>query len=160
MSIPYTGFQSLQLEKRIRALCKRVPCIDVRVVQTTSRRIGQMFHFKDRLPLALSSGVVYRFQCGNCDVSYIGETKRHLGVRACEHLATSWRTGTPVKGSTESAILAHCRDTGHGPFSVNDFSILHHSSFVTDLRILESIEIKMRKPELNKDVSSVFIHTV
>ena len=36
-------------------------------------KLGNNFHFKDRIPKYLTSGVTYKFQCGLCNESYHGE---------------------------------------------------------------------------------------
>ena len=45
-----------------------------------------MFSTKDNIPKCLKSNVVYKFICANCNVSYVGETTRHLTTRITEHL--------------------------------------------------------------------------
>ena len=49
-------------------------------------RLGNNFHFKDQIPKDLTSGAVYKFQCGLCNESYYGECMRHLNVRIGEHI--------------------------------------------------------------------------
>ena len=36
-------------------------------------KLGNNFHFKDRIPKYLTSGVTYKFQYGLCNESYYGE---------------------------------------------------------------------------------------
>ena len=45
--------------------------------------------YKDPVPQILTSGVVYKFQCGLCNESYYGECVRHLAVKSGEHIGTS-----------------------------------------------------------------------
>jgi len=40
---------------------------------------------KDTLPLGLNKNVIYKLNCKNCDVSYVGQTKKRLNIRASEH---------------------------------------------------------------------------
>jgi len=40
---------------------------------------------KDAVPASKGRGVVYEIPCGNCEDSYIGETKRSLSTRLKEH---------------------------------------------------------------------------
>ena len=44
-------------------------------------RLGNKFRFKDQIPKDLTSGVVYKFQCGLCNESYHDECVRHLNVK-------------------------------------------------------------------------------
>ena len=46
-------------------------------------------HSKDQIPKDLTSGAVYKFQCGLCNESYYSECVRHLDVRIGEHTGTS-----------------------------------------------------------------------
>ena len=47
----------------------------------SQNKLAKAFRFKDRIPKELTSGVVYKFQCGFCNQSYYGECVRHLNVR-------------------------------------------------------------------------------
>ena len=53
--------------------------------------------FKDRLPKELTSGVVYKFQCGLCNEYYYGKCVRHLNTRIGEHIKISPLTKKKVK---------------------------------------------------------------
>jgi len=44
------------------------------------------FHNKDKLSPNVSSSLVYKFQCEQCNACYIGETRRHLQTRIKEHV--------------------------------------------------------------------------
>ena len=48
-----------------------------------------LFHFKDVIPKELPSHLVYKFTCGNCNLTYYAKTKRHLNARSSEHMGTS-----------------------------------------------------------------------
>ena len=37
----------------------------------------------------LLSGLVYKYKCGACNVTYYGKTKRHFKVRIFEHFGIS-----------------------------------------------------------------------
>ena len=52
----------------------------------TKCKISNFFTFKEKIPLFLHSGIVYKFQCGGCNTTYYGKTKHHFKVRMCEHL--------------------------------------------------------------------------
>jgi len=40
---------------------------------------------KDFLPTGLNKNVVYKLSCKNCNVAYVGQTKRKLNTRISEH---------------------------------------------------------------------------
>ena len=52
-------------------------------------RLGNNFHFKDQILKDLTSGVIYKFQCGLYNESYHGECMRQLNVRIGEHIGIS-----------------------------------------------------------------------
>ena len=60
-------------------------------------KLAEAFRFKDRIPKELTSGVVYKFQCGLCNESYYGECVRHLNVRTEEHIRISPLNNKKVK---------------------------------------------------------------
>ena len=60
------------------------------------------FKFKDRIPYPLQSCVVYKFSCGQCTSTYIGETYPHLPTRIAEYKGMSVRTGQTFKQVTIS----------------------------------------------------------
>ena len=119
--------------------------------------LSNVFHFKDRLPYELISRVVYEFQCGRCNFSYIGETDSHLKVRSGKHIGISSLTFNKVKPSAESSVRDHLLFCDHIP-SFDDFTILTHGNNKLLLEIKESLLIKLIKPELNKNISSAPLH--
>ena len=74
ISIPYVGYASDNLKKRITKWSKELN-INTKVV-FRSFRIGSYFSLKSATPKGLKANVVYEFQC-SCDesMSYIGKTK-------------------------------------------------------------------------------------
>ena len=58
------------------------------IVFKRQNKLGNAFHFKDRIPKELASGVVYEFQCGHCNESYYAECVSRLNVRIREHIKT------------------------------------------------------------------------
>ena len=98
------------------------------------------------------SSVVYKFQCGRCNVSYCGETDRHFKVRSGEHISISPLTFKKVKLSAESSVHDHLLFCNHDP-SFDDFTILAQGTNKFLLEIKESLLIKHDKPILNKNIS-------
>ena len=54
------------------------------------------------IPIDLTSGVVYKFQCGFCNESYYSKCVRHLNVRIGEHIGISPLTKKQVKPKNSS----------------------------------------------------------
>ena len=113
--------------------------------------IDSMFPFKDGIPLALRSNVVYQFKCSVCNATYIGETTRHYKTRISEHMGVSPLTGAPSSAKTN--VSEHRRKTGH-PTVEQDFRILKRSK-ENEVKTTESIYIHMNKPNLNGKTASV-----
>ena len=61
---------------------------------------------KDKLNLLDKLGVVYKIDCTNCNMTYLGQTKRKLACRVSEHKRDD-------KNKTHSSVLAsHVKQTG------------------------------------------------
>ena len=98
--------------------------------------------------------VVYSFTCAKCSLAYIGSTRKMLSLRVDEHRGFSSRTGRPLQKPTFSSVREHCLNICKTPFSILDFKILTCCQTETELRIAESLLIKLNKPVLNVDNSS------
>ena len=73
------------------------------------------------------------------DKDYVGETARLLETRMKEHLSRN-----------SSAVNEHCKLTGHSVDS-SKIKVLATENNTFKRRIREAIEIKLRKPSLNRD---------
>ena len=97
-------------------------------------RLGKNFLFKQRIPKYLTSGVVYKFQCGLCNESYYGERVRYLNVRIDESIGISSLTKRQVKpkNSFVADHLLFCNYTT----SYDNFSILtrENKTFLPELK--------------------------
>ena len=86
IKIPFIGDYSYQLSKKLKKLIEDCNDCNVRIV-FTSFKIRNYFSLKAKTLKHLLSNVIYKFSCQNdSELSYIGETKRHLVIRAEEHL--------------------------------------------------------------------------
>ena len=154
--IPYLGNYSLSLKKNLRKVFTKIlPMCKLDVIFKTSNRISHYFHFKDRCPSVLRSSVIYKYTCGNCNVSYIGKSFRHFIVRSSEHLGLSARTGKPVKGMEITPVREHSLFCNTKP-CLDDFEIigtqLDGNNYLLELK--ESIFLYKLGPQLNKDTTS------
>ena len=135
---------SIYFKKRLVSIYRSVG-INVRVV-FRSFRVGRYFSLKSPTPFALRARVIYKFT-GSCDrnISYIGKTKRHLGIRAEEHF------------SKRSAILDHlntCQKCKNSVSVEKKFSILTTAQNLFDLSVKEALKIKQNRPVLNRQLAN------
>ena len=110
----------------------KLPYCNIQFIFQAKSRVNNFFTFKGIIPLFLSSETVYKFQCGGCNATYYGKTKRHFNVRMCEHLGTSALTGSRVKGDDDSSIKEHLLFCNHSS-DFEDFSILTTNDFKVTL---------------------------
>ena len=80
----------------------------------SQNKLVKAFRFKDGISKELTSGAVYKFQCGLCNQSYYGECIRHLNVRIGEHIGISPLTRKKVKPKG-GAISNHLLFCNHSP---------------------------------------------
>ena len=97
-------------------------CCKLQIVFKIQNKLAKAFYFNDRVPKELTSGVVYKFQCGFCNESFYVECVRHLNVRIGELIGISSLTKKKVKpkGSAVSDHLLLCK---HFP-PFESFSVL------------------------------------
>ena len=127
-----------QTKTKLQNVLKRVlGCCKIQIVFKSQRNLSNVFRFKVRLPYELTSRVFYKFQCGKCNSSYIGEADRHLKVSSGEHIGISPLTFNKVKPSAESSVRDHLLFCDHSP-SFDDFTILTHGNNKFLLEIKES----------------------
>ena len=156
----YLGKISIELKKRLRnAFRSYCPNINLRVVFSSPNRLKNGFSFKDIIMKDLNSLVLYKYTCGICRDTYIGETKRHFIVREHEHLGISILTNNnySYNQNTASAVRKHIHECNHLS-SVNDFQIIGTARNNYYLKIKESIVIAMLKPTLNIAKESMPLH--
>ena len=154
--LPFLGTETLSVKRKLKKLFSTVfPAYDIRIVLSSGIKIGSFLNFKDKLSFKVRSFVVYKFTCGECNVTYIGKTKRHLKVRMCEHLGISYITGKPRKFNQNqtTAVREHLRECGHKN-DLNNFKILTQAKSDSELIIKESLLIGKEKPPLNKQVKT------
>lgn len=126
----------------------------MKILAKASSRLRNCFSFKDKLPMMMQSGLVYKFTCASCNASYYGQTIRHFKTRACEHLGMSHLTGKILRTRKTTAISDHVLECGCPP-SLGDFSVLCRESNSFKLSLKESILIKRDRPILNRALSSM-----
>jgi len=126
------------------------PQLDVRLVFYNNFTIKRFCNHKEHVPDYLVSGIIYKFTCGDCNITYVGSSSRHLKARVSEHRGVSYRTDLPLSNPPYSSIYDHCHKYKHN-LDHNHFKIIHRNNQPDNLKILESLVIKYLKPVLNAD---------
>ena len=98
----------------------------------------------------LLSELVYKYECGGCNATYYGKTKRHFKVQI-SHLSGKVKTDNKLTAIQEHLFCCNCSP------SLEDFSILTRESNEVKLKIMESLLIARDKPALNKADSSLHL---
>ena len=145
----------MNLRKRLcKLVSKSLPQCNLKVIFHSKNWLSSFFKFKDSIPLYLHYHHIYKFQCSNCNITYYGETERHLKVRAGEHISTSPLTGKRVNNNKKSSVKDHCLLSGH-VCSFDDFTVLNYESHKFKSLIKKSLLVTEDKPLLNKLVKSL-----
>ena len=150
----YLGKASLDLRTRLRRTIERnLPFCKLKISFRSKCRLNTLFHFKDSLEKKIRSGIIYRYRCSNCNVTYYGKTFRHFYTRAAKHIGISNLTGKCLKNVKQSAISDHllqCNCT----INFDNFDILAAESNKFKLLLRENLLIKRDKPILNRSIKS------
>ena len=124
LSLPYLDLQSNSVKRKIIAIVSKFyPQIDTKIIFSSSFKLKNFFKFKDVMPLLLASSVIYKYQCGQCPATYIGETKKQMKVRISQHQGLSFRTNVPLSTKPNSKIYEHAEINDHH-IDRNNFKIL------------------------------------
>ena len=158
LHLPYLGKLSIDLKSSIKKVFKEcAPHTNIKIIFSSKFRLRNKFCFKDKIPLALRSHILYQFTCSQCNLSYIGETTRHFLVRSCEHLAISYKTNNNMNPNTTktTAVTHHCHNNEKHKNNLSSINIIGSANHPFHLKIKESLLIHKLNPELNKDQESL-----
>ena len=157
--LPFLGSTSWLVKKDLtRAFRKILPFCKLKIVFKISNRVSSYFSFKDKLPVALDSGVIYKYTCANCNVCYVGCTKRYWEKRLEEHTHFCTLTGKKLRSCQIFAPLQHVRTAQCAPsprVHREDFEIIGREKNNYLLELKESNFIYKHKPVLNGNQRSV-----
>ena len=158
MIMPFLGTTSFKLKNElVRTFRKIVPFCNLKIVFKTNRRLSSFFPFKDQIPKSLLSGVIYKYTCAECNLSYIGCTKRFWEKRLEEHLHVSALTGNRLHGGQIFAPMQHVRSDACPAMRIKreDFSLIGREKDKYLVQLKESILILTKRPKLNGNKTSV-----
>jgi len=99
---------------------------------------------KDVIEPLLQNDVVYKIECLNCDMTYVGQTKRRLCTRVKEHRADIKR-----KNGLLSVVSCHKLEYNH-EMNWDGIVILDKEPAFTKRIVSEMVHIKRQKRALNK----------
>ena len=97
----------------------------------------------------MKSSVIYKFNCGVCKASYIGETSRRLNTRISEHLEKDKQSHIYKHLKSSDACKSHANQ--------DSFTILDCASTNWQRKIKEGLYIYWQKPTLNKQLIHVSV---
>ena len=136
--LPYVGGLSEKLhrvfKKHQATLCSK-PAQTIRQV---------LVHPKDKVHPLYKCGTVYCIECDECEGKYIGESGRTLATRITDH------NKSIEKGDSKSALSQHNIETGHAITCLSP-EVLTQESHLPSRKIAEAIQIRIKKPSLNRD---------
>ena len=149
LMIPYVGKPSLIFKQKISELVKKSYDVNLRCV-FNSFKVKNYFSLKCRSSPFLATNLVYKFTCQcDTDITYIGETNRHIGIRAGEHLDLS----KPGKVSPIGKHISSCEvcftKLSQGALTFKDFEILKQCRSKFDAEINEALLVKKFRPKIN-----------
>ena len=130
------------------------PHLNLNLIFKNSFNINSFFKHKESLSPTLRSSIIYKYDCEDCESSYIGSTKRQFSVRMAEHRGRSVRTGKPISSAQNSSIFNHAVNNNH-PAKDDNFKIINNSHNHFDLRMIEAMEIKRPKTTLYENLPVV-----
>ncbi|XP_011873332.1 PREDICTED: uncharacterized protein LOC105565077 [Vollenhovia emeryi] len=106
---------------------------------------------KDKIERTKETNVVYKIPCEECNVSYVGQTKRRLNTRLKEHM-----NNARLEPSRHSVLTQHMAETNH-TMDWKKASILDKEPLWQKRIISEMIHIKEQENSINlqKDTESL-----
>ena len=153
--LPYLGKASLDLRTKLRRTIERnLTFCKLKIIFRSKCRLNTLFHFKDSLEKKIRSGIIYRYRCSNCNVTYYGKTFRHFYARAAELIGVSDLSRKRLKNVKQSAISDHLLQCNY-TMNFDNFDNLAAESNKLKLLLRESLLIKHDKPILNRTIKSL-----
>ena len=103
--LPYLGKLSLQIRTRNNRVIKsKLSYCNIQIALQAKCKLINFFTFKNKIPVFLHFGIVYKSKCSDCNANYYGKPKSHFKVRMCEHLGVSALTRKILTRNNHSAI--------------------------------------------------------
>ena len=114
----------------------------IRTVPKISNTLNKcIIRGKDKPKREMTTNVVYKINCNDCDASYVGETKRQLRCRIKEHMNNIKKDGNYV-------INEHMTEHKH-TFDFDNAEILDTENIWKKRLVSEMIHIKLQDNSIN-----------
>ena len=105
---PYLRTISLQTRTKLHKSIEEIlKCCKLQIFLKSQNKLCNNFRFKHLIPQILTSGVIYKFQCGLCDEFCYRKCVRHLTVRNGEHVGISLLTNKRLQPRKDSDVCHH-----------------------------------------------------
>ena len=156
----YKGFVILPYYSGIAEKISR--CLKSHAMKTIMKpieKLGDIFSsHKDKTDLFEHQGAVYEFPCEDCNLVYVGETKRSFRTREKEHIRDV-RNGTtqPIEENS-TALCEHAISLDHELESENSKVLIFETNY-HKRRFIESFFTNQKQNSMN-DKKSVFMPTI
>jgi len=98
---------------------------------------------KDKIDPMSKNDVVYKISCSNCDMSYVGQTKRQLCTRIKEHMSD-------IKKKNGLSVVSNHRLEYNHDMNWSEIAILDVETSYCKRIISEMVYIKRQRNSLNK----------
>ena len=106
--LPYLDKTSFDSGTRlIRTIEGNLSHCKLKVIFWSKCSLNTLFCYEDSLETKICSGIIYRYTCSNCKVTYYEITFRHFYTRAAEHMGISNLIRKRLKIVQQSAISDH-----------------------------------------------------
>ncbi len=109
---------------------------------STGTSLKAMLYYKD-YSTPDPRGVIYKLDCNECEMAYVGETGRRLVQRVKEH-----KRACRPQSQEKSAIAKHCKEFGH-TFDENNVQILDSARYRYVRKLKESFYINCSNDLMN-----------
>ena len=104
---------------------------------------------KDKSEKWMETSIVYKFQCGSCPATYIGQTKRNLKKRIDEHKKTPLEKLLPIP--------KHLKDNLSHNFDFEKVQIVDRKTNKYKRLISEMIYINTHSQTINRQEDTQFL---
>jgi hypothetical protein len=124
---------------------------DINVVGKSSNDLYKSLFskLKDEIPKPVRSSVVYKVNCQDCDLVYIGNTMQYLKLRIGQH-----KSAVRNRNKDHSALAEHAIDNQHSIDWIN-YDIVTNENRLKARQVLEMINIKRFKEKcMNRQIES------
>ena len=135
-SLPYYNTDSENMAKRLKNIIHEFfPQVQLHIALTNSFTVGSIFNYKDKLHCDLRANIINKYECSDCNTTYVGSSRKKFKIRVYQHLGISSRTGQHLTTVMQSDPRNHSETHDHS-ISRHNFKILNTVKNSNDLHML------------------------